>query len=270
MNRHDMNRYLSIAALALIMGGCGWLVAGAMGALTMLSMSGVMVLLMPHIPPSLTMRMFRARPIGYADAPDLYGLLAQVCRRADVRHLPVLYYLRSPVPNAVSAGSDEVSAVALSDGLLSSLDEREMKGVLAHELAHIVTRDVQYMRIADMLVRATGFLCNVGLILIIFLYLTATDFSVSLWVVAALAFAPQGMVLIVLAMSREREFAADEKAVLFTDDPAGLASALQKLHNFEHSRLARVFGTVGEDALPSSLRSHPSTSERIDRLMHPR
>lgn len=259
--------------MILLMGGlCAWL-AWFIGGPTLAVYSAGLVLLLyrlnPVASPELAMRLFRARPLTAGEAPALEQLLAELSRRAGLEQRPRLYYLPSDVMNAFTAGSPKSAAIALSDGLIRRLDWRELNGVLAHELMHLVHQDTRLMAFADLASRLTGFLSLTGqILLLINLPLLILGQATLPWgpIVLMIA-APTLSSLAQLALSRSREYEADRGAANLTGDPMGLASALNKLAWDHRGLLGHLFHPVPRIPDPSILRSHPPTEERIGRLV---
>lgn len=235
-----------------------WVFVGLAGAL----------LLAPALPADFVLSLYRARRIRAADFPQGVALVQGLARKADLEHAPAFFYLPSTMPNAFATGRGRGTAIAVSDGLLRLLDERELAGVIAHEISHIAHGDLWIMGLADAMARITAVTSLVGqfLLLINLPLIVAGEVHVPWIVPLLLAFSPTIMSLLQLALSRAREFDADLGAVRLTGDPVGLASALVKLE--------RSAGRFWEEILlpgrrmpdPSLLRTHPKTEDRIARL----
>jgi heat shock protein HtpX len=175
-----------------------------------------------------------ARPADRAQYPRLYHVLETVAIAAGLPQAPPVYVIDDPAPNAFAAGRDpEHAYVAVTTGLLQLMDERELEGVLAHELSHVRNRDVRLMTLVAVLVGVVALFSDFLL-------------RVSFWGggrrsggiaglaafalgIAALIIAPIAGVLIQLALSRRREYLADASAAEITGDGEGLALALRKL-----------------------------------------
>jgi heat shock protein HtpX len=260
---------LLVGTLALLLGLLAWILGGP--PFVMLALAGVAFLYLanPVASPRLVMSLYRGRLVTPREAPDLYELIVELARRAELPRVPRLYYLPSRVMNAFATGTREDSSVAVSDGLLRGLTMRELAGVLAHEVSHIANGDLQVMAFADTVSRIAGVLSLAGqLLLLLSLPMIAVGGAEVPWVaILALLLAPSLSALVQLALSRNREYDADLGAAELTGDPAGLALALDKLE--------RVGGRFWEQILlpgrrvpePSLLRTHPDTRERVDRLM---
>lgn len=258
----------SLLPLAVMFGVlllCGWLIAGPEGALVVSILVPLLIVTLPALPVHAAMRLQGGAYLHPDAAPPLYRGLAALARRAGLSSLPRLYRLRSRAPLALTLGGTRDAAIGVSDSLLQLLDRSELEAVIAHEVAHIAAGDVQLMRIGDLLQRATSLVCRFGLYLAFFLLLFS-QVQVSLLVILVLAFAPVALVLLQLALSRGREFSADESAARLTGDPLALAAALHRLEAVNRWTLRRLVGQVSGFDLPSFLRTHPSTEERVQRL----
>ncbi|GAB6040540.1 zinc metalloprotease HtpX [Endothiovibrio diazotrophicus] len=260
---------LIIGGMALLLGLCGELLLGEGAFLWLALITGATLLLTPQIPPRAVMRLYRARPIERWELPELAAMIETLAARARLPAVPQLYYVPSATLNAFTVGNRENAAVAVTDGLLRGLDARELAGVLAHEVSHIAHHDIRVMGLADTVSRLTGLMAGLGLLLTLVglpLWLLGLA-EISLSGLALLLFAPTLAALLQAALSRSREFEADLGAAELTGDPQGLASALARLEYPAWSGWRRIFAPRGRESAPSSLRSHPSTEERIRRLL---
>lgn len=252
---------LSLAALSghLLFGEPGlWL---AVGAATLALISE------PATASTMTLRLYRARPLHPAEAPGLWALLKELAIRADLPTIPQPYYVPSRIINAFATGSRRRSAIALTDGLLRTLSARELAGVLAHEVAHVTNDDLRVMGLADFVSRITSLMAFIAQALLL-LALPAYFFGlvdIDGWGLLLLAISPHIALLAQLGLSRVREFDADATAAQLTGDPLGLASALAKIERVSRSWLAWAIPGWGNPE-PSWLRTHPATTDRIARL----
>jgi heat shock protein HtpX len=221
-------------------------------------------------PTEAVMNYFRARKISLYEAPELLSVFEDLIARARLGHVVDLYYLPTATPNAFAVGSGDSSAVCVSDGLLRMMSERELRGVLAHELAHIKHQDTRLMGLAQSMGRVTAILSRIGIFSILFSIpmLSAGWESRGLLMGGFLLFvAPMVNYLLQLSLSRTREFNADLGSAEITGDPIGLVSALEKLESMAQGGwLRRKIDPRLVMQEPVWLRTHPSTAERVKRL----
>lgn len=248
-----------------------YLVWGTVGSVLTLLVLAALFTFAPTVPPETMMRLYRARLVSANDNSQLSSLVDVLAHRAELPKRPALYVIPSMTLNAFAAGTPDRAAIAVTEGLLRRLSLREIAGVLAHEMSHIRNNDLHVMGFADIVTRLLQLLSYLALALTILNLLFALQHEqlVSWWTVLMLYLAPAISSLLQLALSRTREFDADLEAVGLTGDPLGLASALRRLENYT--------GRVWEDLMfpvparrvpqPSLLRTHPTTEDRIARLM---
>ena len=259
--------FLPLLAMAVILAVCGWIVAGAPGMAGVLLGVLALFLIAPQVPPELAMKIGHATPLTAWQAPAPYHDLEQLARRFGLEAAPKLHAVKTEAPVVFSSGNGKRSAVALSAAACSILSERELRAVLAHEIAHIAADDIGLMRVADILGRITSFVATFGLLAALFGGLMLPAGAMSSGVVWFLALAPTSVTLLQLALMRRREYAADEESVRITHDPVALAYALQKIERASRWTLKRMLGDAGGVELPTALRTHPHTKDRIERLM---
>jgi heat shock protein HtpX len=212
-----------------------------------------------------------------ADAPELYQMVDRLRRRAGLP-MPTVAIAPHEQPNAFATGRNpEHAAVAATTGILRSLSERELRGVMAHELAHVKHRDILISTISATMAGAISMLANFAM------FFGGRDGEgrpanpiVGL-VVAMLA--PIAASLIQLAISRAREFEADRGGAELSGDPRSLASALQKIHAYAQgtpmisaernpqTAHMMIMNPLHGGGMRSLFSTHPSTEERVARLM---
>ncbi|MEW8397502.1 MAG: M48 family metalloprotease, partial [Candidatus Thiodiazotropha sp.] len=168
--QHKAKNLLQSLILIISLGGlCAWL-AWFLGGLPLALATAIVILiayqLNPVASPEWAMRLFRARRLLSEEAPALSQLMSQLGGRAGLETVPSRYYLPSDVMNAFTTGTRERAAIAISDGLLRRMEWRELAGVLAHELMHVVNQDTRLMAFADLTSRITGFLSVIGQLLL--------------------------------------------------------------------------------------------------------
>ena len=251
------------------------------GMILALAFAGVMNLGAWWWSDRLVLRMHGAREISEAAAPELYGIVRAVAQRADIP-MPRVYIIPEDAPNAFATGrSPQRAAVAVTEGLLHRLDWSEIAGVLAHELAHVRNRDTLVMTVAATLAGAVSMLANLGQwTLLLGGGRGAEDGdeapSPALGLLGVLV-APFAAMLVQMAISRSREFLADEAGARLTRDPRALASALRKIEAWSpevslsagtpataHLFIVNPFAGGG---LLRLFRTHPSTDARVARLL---
>lgn len=227
------------------------------------------LLLAPSISPALVLSLYRARRLQRAECPELFEILEWLAHRAGLPMIPSLHYIASPQPNAITVGTAERGAIAVTGGLLRSLDMRELTGVLAHEISHLRNRDTTVMGVSDLLSRMVALLSLSGMLLAILAWAALPEVTLADVLFAVLLFASLPWIsnLLQFALSRTREFDADADAAILSGDPEGLASALQHIDAIQR-RHWWLHGLPFRRAIePSALRSHPPTAARIERLL---
>lgn len=265
--RNAVQSVFLLAGMVLLVAVIGGVVGGLYGVLLAAGVTLLALIFGPRVPAEWTLRRLGAVRLSHQQAPQLRAAVDELSRRAELEQTPALYYLPSPIPNALALGSPQRPTLAVSDGLLRGLETPELIGVLAHEIGHIKNRDLSLLALAQVtlaLTRQFALFGKLALILAIPLLLTEQA-DVSLLAVAILIWAPSWAGLLLLALSRTREFNADLAAARLTGDPVGLASALYKLERFERSWFKRLFLGPGPP-LPTYLSTHPDNRERIRRL----
>ena len=267
--RNRLQSGLLVVAMALLLGWLAWIIGGVALALLALVLVAALYFVTPLLSSGLILRLYRARPIHYREAPRLHALLEALASRAELDHPPGLFYVPSNVMNAFAVGEGRQAAIAVSDGMLRRLSLEELAGVLAHELSHIRNRDLRVLGFADMLERLTRALSLLGQLLLLasLPLLLFTDLRINWLAIAILIFAPAISTLGQLALARTREFAADLGAAQLLGYPEPLVSALAKMDRFQGRILEHLIGPGQRLPEPSLLRTHPPTEERIARLL---
>ena len=255
--------------MSIILALLGFILAGVDGILWAIVSTLAILVFSPNISPAFILSLYGGRLLSSANAPGLYQITRELAARADLPAPPVLYYLPSRIMNAFSVGTPVNPAIGLSDALLNGLTMREIIGVLAHEISHIQHNDLRVMNYADTLSWLTSTLSFTGLLLVLLsLPLYFMGLVTISWSALGLLFvAPAIMSYLQLSLSRMREYDADRQAALLTGDPEGLAMALAKLEAYESSLFNMLFRRGRSAAIPSILRTHPDTQDRIDRLL---
>ncbi|MEO1051436.1 MAG: zinc metalloprotease HtpX [Bacteroidota bacterium] len=264
---NSINKYLlltSVFVLAAVIGSL-WLGWGL--TILMLAIIGGFMIFTPELSPQVMLKWQKAQQISPYQYPDLYNRVAHLARRAKLPKMPALYLIPKRQLNAFAIGSKEKPIIGVTAGLLSYLSERQLYGVLAHEISHIKNNDLSIKRIAYMFGNFTKTLSFVGRVLLILnLPLILLGYSpISLLAILALIFSPALNLLLQLGLSRTMEFLADHDAAALTDDPIGLASALKRISD-AHKPWWRWWQQPQVQSA-DWLSSHPNTEARIDKLV---
>ncbi|MFC1526808.1 M48 family metalloprotease [Candidatus Latescibacterota bacterium] len=224
---------------------------------------------------SLVLWVHRARPLTRWQAPGLYDIAADLAQRARVP-LPQLAVYPSQMPNAFAVGTKaHEGVVAVSTGLLDLLGAREVRGVLAHEFAHLKNRDSTLSLASGIFVQVIT-VASQGFLLLAFALLLSGGLpfqgSGLFPTLVLVASAPSGAAALQAGLLRTRERLADREAALMTGDPRGLASALHRLNEYSRYltgwlRRFRFIYTSEDEGGVRLLRTHPSTAERVRDLL---
>lgn len=267
--RNRLQSVLLFGGLVFLCSLVGWLIWGASGLVWLALLAVVILLVGPKVSPALVLRMYHARRLTDWDAPVLIRMARELARQADLSFVPALFYVPSHVPNAFTVGTRDNAAVAVTDGLLRSFSQREIRGVLAHEMGHVRRNDGWIMGMADIVSQMVNIMSWIGIFLLVINLpmLVLGIFPIPWLAILILIFAPTLGSLLQLALSRSREFEADLEAVRLTGDPRGLASGLAKIERLSRSWFERIFLPGRRIPEPSLLRTHPVTEERIKRLL---
>lgn len=258
---------LLLGGMISILGLTGWMIAGLEGLLWSFILGAATLILSPYVSPQWMMKLHQAKALSPEEAPGLYHVISRLAAKAELPVVPRLYYVPSATVNAFTVGGKKDSAIALTDGVLRQLNEREIIGVLAHEMAHIQNNDTWILSLATHTNRLTRMMAYLGGFLLLFNlpFLLIAGYGVPWLLIAALIGIPWLSFLLQQALSRTREFKADLGAAYFTQDPWGLASALEKINR--GLKMRQWWLPQGYRANSNMLQTHPPTKERIDRLL---
>jgi heat shock protein HtpX len=267
--RNILHSALLLGGMAALVYLSAWSLWG--GGVALWAMAGGLLgfAVSPKMAPEWVMHAYRAVRLDRSTFPEAIELVDRLSRRAGLGNPPRLYLLPSTTLNAFAVGNRQHAAVAITSGLLQRLDWREFAGVLAHEISHVRNNDLWLMGLADMMSRLTSLMATLG----VFLGLASLPLLllgqqlVPPATVLILVLAPLIGSLLQLALSRARELDADLEAATLTGDPAGLASALQKLDRYQGRHWEEILLPGRRMREPSLLRTHPPTAERVGRLL---
>lgn len=224
----------------------------------------------------IVLRMYKAQPTTAQQHPKLHRIVTDLCMRAQLP-LPAIYILPSDGANAFATGRNpEHAAVAVTAGLLQILDDRELEGVIAHELGHVKNRDILISSVAATLAGAVTMLARFVGYSAMFGGGRDRNSGGGLGALAMMIVAPLAAMLIQMAMSRTREFKADASAARFVGQPHGLISALEKLEQASRRTPTQASPTTAHmfivkpftGGLGKMFSTHPPMQQRIERLRH--
>ena len=262
-----------LASLSGLFVAIGFLIGGSSTALLFLGMAGLMNMGAYFFSDKLALKMSRAKPIDESEAPRLYQIMRELTTRAGLP-MPRMYMIPQDQPNAFATGRNpKNSAVAVTQGITKLLSEDELRGVLAHELAHVKHRDILIQSVAATIGAAITYL---GYMLMWFGGGEDNDSPFGLIAMLALILlAPLAATIIQLSISRQREYAADAGGAAICGNPESLASALLRLEQgaaaipmqvnqaAEPLYIVKPFSGGGFSKLFST---HPPIEERVRRL----
>lgn len=226
----------------------------------------------------LVLKIYRAQPIDASHSSGLYQLVEELAQRGQLP-MPKVYMIASAAPNAFATGRDPAHAsVAATQGIMSMLTREELMGVMAHELSHVRNRDTLISTVSATIAGAISALANFFMWTSLFLGGRREGGSNAIVAILMMILAPLAAALIQMAISRSREFAADELGAHLCGHPEWLASALEKLDYYKtqhvlpdaetHPATAHLFiiNPLHSQNLARLFSTHPETKERVRRL----
>ena len=270
--------FLLMVVLTVILVGLGSLIGGTSGGMIAFCIAFIMNFVSYWFSDKIVLKMSGAKPVSESEAPELYAIVASLAQKASIP-MPKVFIMENESPNAFATGRNpEHGVVAVTTGIMRLLSREELEGVIAHELSHIKHRDILIQSVAATLAGAITMIANMARFTAFFGGGSSDDdnggniFSVIIFSMIA-AFAA---LLIQLAISRSREYLADDGGAQLSGNPLSLAGALKKLHmgvarnpmsNANPSTaplfIVNPFKAKGMMALFST---HPPMEERIKRL----
>ena len=271
-----------LAVLTALLIWIGDMLGGRQGAIIALLLAGGMNFFSYWFSDKIVIKMYGGQEVTAQDDPELYGLVQDLAQRAGLP-MPKVYVLPQDTPNAFATGRNaEHAAVAVTDGIRKILNKRELTGVLGHELTHVKNRDILVSTIAATLAGAISYLAQMAQWAMIFGGNRDRDEEGGgsiFGLIVMMIVAPIAAMLIQMAVSRSREYGADEGGAKVTGDPLALASALRKLemgaqnipleaNNATANATAHMFivNPLTGRGLASLFSTHPPMEERIARL----
>lgn len=266
-----------LTLMTLLMVWIGGIFGGQSGMLIALVLAGAMNFFAYFYSDKMVLAHYRAVEVTPHEAPGLYQIVERLAQRGGIP-MPRLYIIPERIPNAFATGRNHShAAVAVTEGLLDLLNEEEVEAVLAHELSHVRHYDILIGTIAATIAGAIGILANMMQFGAIFGGRDERGGNPIMMLVLSLIL-PLAAAVIQMAVSRSREFKADEGAARLTRHPEWLQSGLRKLENYNRQGVlheatpqsAHMFiinPFTGKDISFASLfRTHPTTEQRIEKL----
>jgi heat shock protein HtpX len=267
---------LLLAGLTALFMGVGYLIGGANGALIALVVAAAMNLFTYWNSDRMVLSMYGAHEVDARTAPDLVRLVAELAGRAGLP-MPRVFVMDNPQPNAFATGRNpENAAVAVTTGLMQSLSREELAGVIAHELAHVKNHDTLLMTITATIAGAISMVAQFGMF-----FGGNRDNNNGPGLIGSLALmilAPLGAMLVQMAISRTREYAADEMGARICGQPMWLASALGRIEaaahqvpNYDAERAPAtahmfIINPLSGQGMDNLFATHPSTENRVAAL----
>ena len=268
-----------MAGIVALFGAIGLLLGGAVGMMIALALAAAMNVWAYWFSDKMVLKMYNAQEVDETSAPQLYRMVRELAANAQLP-MPKVYLIDETQPNAFATGRNpEHAAVAATTGIMQILSERELRGVMAHELAHVKHRDTLISTISATIAGAISSIAQFGM-----LFGGSSGNNENRNVHPAVAIlimivAPLAAGLIQMAISRSREFEADRGGAQISGDPKALAAALEKIHNYAHQvplQIAEqhpetaqmmIINPLSAGGLRGLFSTHPATEERVARLL---
>jgi len=272
-----MKTAILMAAITALFMAIGGMIGGKAGMMVALLVAVGMNFFSYWFSDQMVLKMYNAREVDAQSAPQFYAMVQDLARRAQLP-MPRVYLINESAPNAFATGRNpEHAAVAATTGILNILSDRELRGVMAHELAHVKHRDILISTVSATMAGAISMLANFAT------FFGGRDSegrpANPLAGIAVAILAPLAASLIQMAISRAREFEADRGGAEISGDPQALASALEKIHRYAsgipleaaeaHPETAQmmIINPLSAEGLRGLFSTHPATEERVARLM---
>ena len=272
-----MKTAMLMAAITALFGMVGGAVGGQQGMVLALGFAVVSNVFAYWFSDRMVLKMYNAQEVDETSAPQFYAMVRELAQRAGLP-MPRVYLIDEEAPNAFATGRNpQHAAVAATTGILRVLSERELRGVMAHELAHVRHRDILISTISATMAGAISALANFAV------FFGGRDQegrpSNPIAGIAVALLAPLAASIIQMAISRAREFEADRGGAEISGDPRALASALDKINRYaqgiplvaaeSHPATAQmmIVNPLSGGGLRGLFSTHPATEERVARLL---
>jgi heat shock protein HtpX len=277
--QNTFRTFVLIAGLTGLLLVIGYLVGGRSGLIFFAAISVVINFVMYWFSAPMALKMSKAVQVDESQAPELHQMVAQIAVRAGIPK-PKVYMTPAEQPNAFATGRNpKHAAVAVTQGIVQTLSQRELEGVIAHEMAHIRNRDILIASIAAMV---AGVIAAIANFLQFSMFFGGGDDNDSplgfIGMLATIILAPIAAMIIQMSLSRQREFQADATGAEFLGDGSGLADALETLERGSQAIPLQVnpasaplyivnpLAAFGKRGMTNLFSSHPPTAERVRRL----
>lgn len=272
-----MKTAILMAAITGLFMAIGSVMGGQSGMMIALAIAIAMNFFSYWFSDKMVLKMYNAREVDETTAPQFYRMVRELAERAQLP-MPRVYIIDEQAPNAFATGRNpQNAAVAATTGIMRVLSERELRGVMAHELAHVKHRDILISTISATMAGAISMLANFAMI---FGGRDSEGRPANPIVgIVVMMLAPLAASLIQMAISRSREFEADRGGAEISGDPRALASALEKIHAYargipmaaaeRHPETAQmmIMNPLSGGGLRGLFSTHPATEERVQRLL---
>jgi len=272
-----MKTAILMAAITALFMAIGAMIGGRAGMMLALVVALGMNFFSYWFSDKMVLKMYNAQEVDASSVPHFYRMVQELAQRAQMP-MPKVYLINEAAPNAFATGRDpEHAAVAATTGIINVLSERELRGVMAHELAHVKHRDILISTISATMAGAISMLANFAM------FFGGRDSegrpSNPIAGIAVALLAPLAASVIQMAISRAREFEADRGGAEICGDPQALASALQKIQRYargipmeaaeRHPETAQmmIMNPLSAEGIKGLFSTHPPTEERVARLM---
>jgi heat shock protein HtpX len=268
-----------MAGIVALFGAIGAVIGGQQGMLVALAIGGALNFAAYWFSDKMVLALYRAHEVDATSAPQLYGMVKELAARAGLP-MPRVYLIDEAQPNAFATGRDpQHAAVAATTGILRLLTPRELRGVMAHELAHVKHRDILISTVSATIAGAISTLANFGMLFGGRSSGEEGGGGNPVLAILVLVLAPIAAMLIQFAISRTREFGADRGGAEISGDARALADALAKIDAYArgiplataeaHPATAQmmIVNPLSGGGIKGLFSTHPSTEERIARLL---
>ncbi|EAW36798.1 zinc metalloprotease HtpX [Lyngbya sp. PCC 8106] len=277
-----MNLLKTVVLLGILSGLliaiCSWVIGGTTGLIVGLGIAAVTNLGSWFYSDKIALAAYRAQPVSYEQAPELHNMVKQLCDRANLP-MPGVYIVPTQAPNAFATGRDpQNAAVAVTEGILKLLPEDELEGVIAHELTHIKNRDTLTQAVAATIGGAISAIAQFATYAMWFGGGSRNNNQGGnpIGILLTVMLAPISATVIQMAISRTREYSADAGAAKLTQNPRGLARALQRLDSMARQVPLRanpsfepllIMNGFSGQKMANLFSTHPSTEARVQALL---